>query len=83
MPDLLVRGLSDDTAAALRDLARAHGRSMQSEVLKLIEDAVARERRNTEFWELADALRERTRGRPYTDAADIIREDRERDMAAE
>lgn len=47
MANLLVRGVADEVAEALKALARAHGRSTEAEHRALLEQALARPRRRT------------------------------------
>jgi len=77
MPDLLIRNLSPETLAYLKDAAVRHGRSVRAEVTALIKDAEQRERRAREFWPAADALRDRLAGRYHADSTELIREDRD------
>ena len=39
MPSIHVRDVPEPVAAALRERARRHGRSMQKEILRILEDA--------------------------------------------
>jgi antitoxin FitA len=47
MADLLVRGVDDAVAAALKARARAHGRSTEAEHRALLAEALTRPRRRT------------------------------------
>jgi antitoxin FitA len=79
MPDILVRGVPPETLDALKQRARAHRRSLQQEVLSILE-ASAREARAPDPAQVAAAIRERLArsGRSFSDSASLIREDRER-----
>jgi len=77
MPDLLIRNLSPQTIAFLKEAAARHGRSVQAEVTALIEDAEQRVRRERDFWAAADPFRVSLQGRPHSDSAGLIRQDRD------
>jgi len=73
---VLIRDLDDEVVETIRESARRGGRSLEAE-LRLILEAAAR-RRSTDFWHVAERLREETRGRGHPDSADRIRADRNR-----
>ncbi len=76
MPDILVRGLDEETLRRLKERARRHGRSLQGEAKLLLEQAAG-----TDPEELAAMLqgwKERFAGRQMADSAAIISEDRDR-----
>ncbi len=79
MPDLLIRNLAPDTMATLKANAQKHRRSVNAEVVEIIEREIASSRRAEAFWKRADALRTMTDGVEQTDTADLIREDRDTD----
>jgi antitoxin FitA len=47
MPDLLVRGIDEETVRALKERAGAHGRSAEAEHRAILKAALARPRRRT------------------------------------
>ena len=76
MPNILVRGLDDQTLNRLKAIARHHGRSLQGEVKVILTDAVsflAKEARA-----VSANWKKKLSGRKYSDSADLIREDRDR-----
>lgn len=75
MPELLIRKLSAETIEGLKKRARQHRRSLQGEVVLLLEDVA---RRSGEFWNEAEKMRTKLRGKRFSDSAKLIREDRER-----
>jgi plasmid stability protein len=79
MPDVLVRGVPDETLDALKQRAKANRRSLQQEVLSILE-ASAREARAMDPAQVADAIRQRLArsGRSFGDSVPLIQEDRER-----
>lgn len=77
MGDLLVRNLPPETLAALKRRAKQHGRSVQAEVVEIIERNVLQERRSIET--LFARARAESAGKPGETAAEIVRRDRERD----
>jgi plasmid stability protein len=79
MSDLLIRNLPPEVAAFLKAEAARHGRSVQAEVVEMLEQAEERQKKHERFWQTADALREELRGRTFSDSADLIREDRDSD----
>jgi len=76
MPDMLIRGLSEETIKRFKARAKRNGRSLQSEAKMLIEDA-ARSERIAEVLDRARQWRD-TLGGDYEDSTELIREDRER-----
>ena len=47
MPDLLVRGVDEETVRALKERAGAHGRSAEAEHRAILAEALGRPRRRT------------------------------------
>jgi plasmid stability protein len=77
MPQILVRDLEPEVVDALKARAKRFRRSLEAEVRLLLSEAADRERAAADFWERADRMRESLRGRPHTDSAILIREDRD------
>ncbi|HEY6261587.1 MAG TPA: Arc family DNA-binding protein [Nitrospiraceae bacterium] len=77
MAQVLVRQLNDKVVDRLKKRAKEHGRSLQSEVKTILEDAVPDYER---AWKRIDSLRLRLKrsSRKFTNSADLIREDRDR-----
>lgn len=77
MAQVLVRELSDKVVARLKKRAKEHGRSLQSEVKTILEEAVPD---YEHAWKRIDALREQLKrsGRTFSDSSDLIREGRDR-----
>lgn len=78
MTDILVRGVPEPTLEILKRRAKEHRRSLQQEVLSIIERA-AHEPRATSAAEVAAKIRsnlEKT-GRDFGDSTVLVREDRE------
>ena len=77
MAQLLVRQLNDKVMDRLKKRAKEHGRSLQSELKMILEEAVSDYER---AWKRIDALRLRLKqsGRKFGNSADLIREDRDR-----
>ena len=76
MGQILVRDLNDDVIERLKDRARNDGRSLQSEVKIILEQAARADVQAAR--KLANDIRKRFKGRKLTDSADLIREDRDR-----
>lgn len=76
MAQVLVRGLSPEVLAALKERARKRGRSLQAELKALLQEAADRESCDP----LAEVQRIRAMfaGRRFSDSAELIRQDRER-----
>jgi len=77
MGQVLVRGLDDTVIERLKQRAESHHRSLEAELREILEQvslqvdvATARD--------LADRIRRRLEGRPHSDSAELIREDRDR-----
>jgi plasmid stability protein len=77
MAQVLVRQLNEKVVDRLKKRAKEHGRSLQSEVKTILEDAVPDYER---AWKRIDSLRLRLKrsGRKFSDSAGLIREDRDR-----
>ena len=77
MAQVLVRQLNDKVVDRLKTRAKEHGRSLQSEVKTILEEAVPDYER---AWKRIDSFRVRLRrsGRKFGNSADLIREDRDR-----
>lgn len=77
MAQVLVRQLDDRVVDRLKKRAKEHGRSLQSEVKTILEEAVPD---YEAAWRRIDALRKRLKktGRAFSDSAALIREDRDR-----
>ena len=77
MAQVLVRQLNDKVVDRLKKRAKEHGRSLQSEMKTILEDAVPDYER---AWKRIDSLRLRLKrsSRKFTNSADLIREDRDR-----
>ena len=77
MAQVLVRQLNEKVVDRLKKRAKEHGRSLQSEVKTILEDAVPDYER---AWKRIDSLRLRLKrsGRKFSNSAEFIREDRER-----
>lgn len=78
MGDILVRGIPPAVLAQLKERARARRRSLQQEVLAILEEAASRQAIDAE--ELAAQIRTKlaNTGRSFSDSAALLREDRER-----
>jgi antitoxin FitA len=77
MASVLVRHLNEDVMERLKKRAREHGRSLQSEVKTILEEAVPDYER---AWKRIERFRKRLQrsGRAFSDSAALIREDRDR-----
>lgn len=75
MAQLLVRDISADLVKALKARAANNGRSAEAEHRLILEEQLKPP--ESDWWALADALREETKGRISGNSADLIREDRD------
>lgn len=77
--DVLIRNVPEPVLDELKRRARQHRRSLQQELLSVLEDAAAEAPRPTPA-ELAATIRARLAqsGRRFGDSAELLREDRER-----
>jgi plasmid stability protein len=75
MADILVRDLEPHTVERLKNRARQHGRSLQSEVKIILEEAGTFSME--EARKVAEQWRQRLAGRVHSDSAELIREDRD------
>lgn len=77
MADILVRGLKTETVERLKARAKEHGRSLQGEAKRVLEQAAGADAQ--EIAAMLDRWRDRFAGREFADSsADLIREDRDR-----
>jgi plasmid stability protein len=60
----------------LAERAKRHGTSLEEEARSVIADALQKDW--SSFWEKADRIQLRLKGRHFADSAELIREDRER-----
>jgi len=79
VPDVLVRNIPQPTLEALKRRSELNHRSLQQELLTILEGA-ARERSALSPADVAAAIRERLArsGRSFESSTDLVREDRER-----
>lgn len=77
MAQVLVRQLDDEVVDRLKKRAKEHGRSLQSEVKIILEEAVPD---YEAAWKRIEGLRKRLKksGRKFSDSAVLIRQDRDR-----
>lgn len=77
MAQVLVRQLDDKVVDRLKRRAKEHGRSLQSEVKTILEEAVPD---YESAWRRIEGFRKRLKksGRRFVDSAALIREDRDR-----
>ena len=76
MPDILVRGLTPEALKRLKARAKRHGRSLQNEAKRLLEQAAGADTK--EIASMLDRWKERLAGRKLSRSVDLIREDRGR-----
>lgn len=77
MAQILVRNLDQKVVDRLKKQAKAEGKSLQSEVKNILEDASNRVDRVT-FFDGAQTIRRSLNGRKISDSATFIREERDR-----
>ena len=82
MATLFVKDFPDDVYDALKERARANGRSLAAEVRVILQQAVPRHRSQREVAEAVRRFREKIaregRGLPVEEMAAMVREDRDR-----
>ncbi len=77
MPNVLVRDVSDSVLMKLKSKAAASGRSLQAEVVSILNEAVKTKRlKQMSDLETARRIREMLSSDNQTDSADLLREDR-------
>jgi len=76
MAQIVVRGLDDQLVERLKKQAERNGRSLQSEIKMILQQASRVDMEAAQ--ELADRIRSRLGDRKFDDSAELIREDRER-----
>ena len=79
MAQILVRDLDEKVVERLKRRAREDGRSLQSEVRLILEQAALEPRVDMEAArKICEEFRRRFKGRRFPDTVELIREDRER-----
>jgi len=80
MAQVLIRDLDPEVIEALKRKARENRRSLQGELKTILEQAVrnSHSRNIDDFLARVKEIRKQTAGMPQTDAAQLVREDRER-----
>ena len=76
MAQILVRGLEQTIVNRLKKRAKRDGRSLQSEVKFILEQAAQIDMDSA--LKLANSIRRKFKGRKFSNSADLIREDRDR-----
>lgn len=76
MAQVLVRDVAPEAVARLKQRAKSHGRSLQTELKSLLEQAASSD--PVEARELAARIRRRLAGRRHTDSARLQAEGRAR-----
>ncbi len=76
MPDILVRGLSDEKLKRLKVRAKQHGRSLQGEAKTILENAAGAD--SKEVAAMLGRWKQRFKGRKFSDSTELISEDRQR-----
>jgi len=76
MPDILIRGLDAEALRRLKDRAKEHGRSLQSEAKLLLEQAAGVNGRQVAA--MFEGWKQRFSGRKFSDSVELIDEDRRR-----
>jgi antitoxin FitA len=76
MPDILIRGLEPETIRQLKARAKRHGKSLQSEVKLLVEQATGGSAQHIAA--MFDRWQQRFAGRKFSSSVRLIREDRNR-----
>lgn len=78
MTDVLIRDVPDDSLESLKRRAEKNRRSLQQELLSIVE-AAARATDHQSAGRVADVIRERlaATGRTFSDSSDLLREDRD------
>jgi plasmid stability protein len=77
MAQILVRNLDQKVVDLLKKHAKAEGKSLQSEVKNILEEASHRVDRET-FFAGAETIRRTLHGRKLSNSAALIRKDRDR-----
>ena len=75
--DLLVHEVKEETIRRLRELAEKNGRTVEHEVLEILESATDRTAEMARARESAREFRESLGDRVFSDSTELIREDRD------
>jgi antitoxin FitA len=77
MPNVLIRDVDEKVLSRLKARAQSNGRSLGSE-LRLILEQASKQVDMVTAHELAERMSRKLEGRPHTDSAKLLREDRRR-----
>ena len=79
MAQILVRNLDEDVVKRLKERARKEGRSLQSKVKEILEQAANTPQVDMETArKMVDRIRKKLKGRKFPDSVELIREGRDR-----
>ena len=78
MAQVLVRNLSNEVLERLKQRARREGRSLQSEVKQILEQAAGATSEFADARKVAARIRRSLQGRRHSDSSQLIAEDRAR-----
>jgi len=79
MAQILVRDLDENVVERLKDRAKKSGRSLQSEVKLILEEAALEPKMNmATARRIAEEFHARFKGRKFPDTVELLREDRDR-----
>lgn len=76
MAQILIRNMDDRVVESLKKRAKREGRSLQSEVKRILEQAARIDMDTAQ--KMLKQFRSRFKGRRFSDSVDILREDHER-----
>ncbi len=79
MAQILVRNMDERVVERLKERARKDGRSLQTEVKLILEQAASEPKVDMEAARaLVEDIRKKFKGRKFPDSVELIREDRDR-----
>ena len=79
MAQILVRNLDEDVVKRLKARARKEGRSLQSKVRQILEEAADAPQLDMDAArKMVDRIRKKLKGRKFPDTVELIREGRNR-----
>ncbi|MCE9544841.1 MAG: hypothetical protein K8T25_04890 [Planctomycetia bacterium] len=76
MPDILIRNLDPDTVKRLKQRAKRHGRSLQIEIRRILEQAA--DSKTNEMAAVFARWKKKFAGRKFSSSLEMIRKDRRR-----
>lgn len=77
MPNLLIRNVPVKMLSALKARAKKNNRSVQAEVMEILDSDAKSAEAEANFWRLSEKIRKKLEGTIQSDSTELIREARD------